>query len=107
MKTKIKCGVLLVLTATLLTTGVMHYYYRTEMSNVTIFQHFSTQGDNYASTYLRIIIPEEKYHGEKTLKAIYWYIRSTHGIQNRLIIIIYNSKDELIENQSYVEYVFD
>lgn len=107
MKTKIKYGVLLALTITLLAIGAVHYCYQAEMSNMTIFHHFSTKGDNYASTYLRIIIPEEEYHGEKTLRAIYWYIRSTHGVQNRLTIIIYNSKDELIENQSYAEYVFE
>lgn len=80
--------------------------YRSEMGNVLIVNDISGSGDNYEYTYLRVIVPEEQYHNEKTLYAIYFDIFSRRGNQNWLTIVFYDSWESLRASESYHTHIF-
>lgn len=85
------------------------HYYKSEIDNVQIIQEFCGGNNNYQYTYLRIILPNELYHNEKTLNAIKLYIEKERGrgIQNWLRIVLYENWDDFVDVKEYEDYTFN
>jgi len=102
---KIHCIVVLLTLITLLINGI-YYNYSTEIGNVTIITTIHGKGDDFMYTYLRVIVPKEVYHEEKTLNAILWHIKKLYGRQNWVTIIVYDSMNCLEHGESYISHTF-
>lgn len=84
-------------------------YYKVEMNNLKIIQEFCGGDEDYQYTYLRIVLPDELYHNEKTLNAIKFYIEKERGrgVQNCLRIVLYSDWNDFCECKEYEDYTFN
>ena len=54
---------ILLTTLILIISGIVYASYKKEISNAIIVNEIHGEGNNFRYTYVRVIIPQESYHG--------------------------------------------
>lgn len=87
-------------------SGIVYASYIKEISNAIIVNEIHGEGNNFRYTYVRVIIPQESYHGYITLISIYWKIRIGHGKQSWTEIVVYDTWEDIRSDREYTYYRF-
>lgn len=90
-------------------TGISYQNFRQLMDNVTIVQYFKSNADNlnWHTVYIRAVLPEEEYRGNRTMNAIRLYvIMKNKNIPNHIDIVLYHNMEKFMDCESYAEAAF-
>lgn len=84
----------------------MRQQIKNQMERIIVVHDINTRLDNYLSTYLQVIVPEEEYNGIVTNVAIKYYLSASGRRPDRVRVIVYNDWLAINEGNSYAKYEY-
>lgn len=80
--------------------------YAQEMDNMQIMLRVSSRGDiagsDYIKEYLLIVLPESKFHGERTMDAVGLYLWTFNRREpDSMEVVFYDSQEDYENQESY------
>lgn len=77
-----------------------------EEKDFLIFQSYINTGGNYKDTYLKVIVYKKDFGEAKMFEQIKDFHAKMNGISNELTIVLYRSKEDLLNDEQIAEQTF-